>query len=289
MNTVAMISVVLYIALAPLMGCLLAGLDRKLSARMQSRIGPPVLQPYYDVRKLIEKDDVTVNRVQDFYVACFLMFIIITGCIFFAGGDLLLTIFALTLSNMFLVLAAFSSNSPYSQVGAERELYQMMAYEPMVLLTMIGFYLVCGSFNVSDIVVSDKMPFITMIGLFIGFLFILTIKFRKSPFDLSMSHHAHQDLVRGLTTEFSGKTLAMVEISHWYENIMLLGIVFLFFCNGEWWGYAIGIAVALLAFFFETFIDNSFARMKWQVALKSSWVVAAILGLINVAFLIWVF
>lgn len=289
MNTVAMISVVLYIVLAPLMGCLLAGLDRKLSARMQSRIGPPVLQPYYDVRKLIEKDDVTVNRVQDFYVACFLMFIIITGCIFFAGGDLLLTIFALTLSNMFLVLAAFSSNSPYSQVGAERELYQMMAYEPMVLLTMIGFYLVCGSFNVSDIVVSDKMPFITMIGLFIGFLFILTIKFRKSPFDLSMSHHAHQDLVRGLTTEFSGKTLAMVEISHWYENIMLLGIVFLFFCNGTWWGYAIGIAIALLAFFFETFVDNSFARMKWQVALKSSWTIAAVLGLINIALLIWVF
>lgn len=289
MNTVVMISVVLYIALAPLMGCLLAGLDRKLSARMQSRIGPPVLQPYYDVRKLIEKDDVTVNRVQDFYVACFLMFIIITGCIFFAGGDLLLTIFALTLSNMFLVLAAFSSNSPYSQVGAERELYQMMAYEPMVLLTMIGFYLVCGSFNVSDIVVSDKMPFITMIGLFIGFLFILTIKFRKSPFDLSMSHHAHQDLVRGLTTEFSGKTLAMVEISHWYENIMLLGIVFLFFCNGTWWGYAIGIAIALLAFFFETFVDNSFARMKWQVALKSSWTIAAVLGLINIALLIWVF
>ncbi|UAL07479.1 MAG: NADH-quinone oxidoreductase subunit H [Candidatus Methanogranum gryphiswaldense] len=289
MNTLYLVLMIGYLVLAPIFGCILAGLDRKVSARMQRRVGPPVIQPYYDVRKLMGKDQVTVNKVQDFYVLCFLLFVVITGCIFFAGGDLLLVVFTLTLANIFLVLAAYSSNSPYSQVGAERELYQMMAYEPMVLLTMIGFYLACGSFNVSDILNGDKMPFVTMIGIFVGFLFILTIKFRKSPFDLSMSHHAHQDIVKGVTTEFSGRTLAYVEIAHWYENIMLLGIVFLFFCNGTWWGYAIGIVIAVVSFFLETFVDNSFARMKWQMALKSSWVVAILLGLINVALLIWVF
>jgi len=149
--------------------------------------------------------------------------------------------------------------------------------------------LAVGSFNVSDILNGDKMPIVTMVGIFVGFLFILTIKFRKSPFDLSMSHHAHQDIVKGVTTEFSGRTLAYVEIAHWYENIMLLGIVFLFFCNGTWWGYVIGVVVAAVSFFLETFIDNSFARMKWQVALKSSWVVSIVFGLINVALLIWVF
>jgi ech hydrogenase subunit B len=289
MNTLYLVLMIGYLILAPIFGCVLAGLDRKVSARMQRRVGPPVIQPYYDVRKLMGKDQVTVNKVQDFYVFCFLLFVVITGCIFFAGGDLLLVVFTLTLANIFLVLAAYSSNSPYSQVGAERELYQMMAYEPMVLLTMIGFYLACGSFNVSGILNGDKMPFVTMIGIFVGFLFILTIKFRKSPFDLSMSHHAHQDIVKGVTTEFSGRTLAYVEIAHWYENIMLLGIVFLFFCNGTWWGYVIGIAIAVVSFFLETFIDNSFARMKWQMALKSSWAVAMLFGLINVALLIWVF
>ncbi len=289
MNVLMIASVAAFLVIAPLIGCILAGLDRKLSARMQSRIGPPILQPYYDVRKLMEKDQVTVNKVQDYYVICFLLFVVISGCIFFAGGDLLLTIFTLTLANVFLVLAAYSSNSVYSQVGAERELYQIMAYEPMVLLTMIGFYLVAGSFNVSDIIDVKDMPFLTMIGIFVGFVFILTIKFRKSPFDLSTSHHAHQDLVKGLTTEFSGRTLAYVEVAHWYENIMLLGIVFLFFCNGMWWGYAIGLVVAVAVFFLETFIDNSFARMKWQVALKSSWAVALVLGIVNIALLMWVF
>ena len=125
------------------------------------------------------------------------------------------------------------------------------------------------------------MPFIYLIGIFVGFVFILTIKFRKSPFDLSMSHHAHQELVKGLTTEFSGKTLGIIEIAHWYENIFLLGFVFLFFCNGTLWGYVIGAVVCLLAYFLEVWIDNSFARMKWQVAINSAWVVALTLGVVN--------
>lgn len=125
------------------------------------------------------------------------------------------------------------------------------------------------------------MDVLPLIGVFLGFVFILTIKFRKSPFDLSMSHHAHQELVRGLTTEFSGKTLALIEVAHWYENIFLLGFVFLFFANGTIWGTVIGVVVCLLAYFLEVLIDNSFARMKWQVAINSAWIVAAVLGVIN--------
>ena len=110
MSTISMIILVIgYLVLAPILGCLLAGVDRKISARMQGRVGPSILQPYYDVRKFLEKDQITPNKVQDFYVMCFLLFIIITGCIFFSGGDLLLVIFALTLANVFLIVAAFSS------------------------------------------------------------------------------------------------------------------------------------------------------------------------------------
>ena len=109
--TMVIISVVAYLILAPIIGGLLAGLDRVISARLQGRQGPPVLQPFYDVFKLFEKEAITVNNVQDFYVACFLIFVAITGCFFFAGGDLLLIIFTLTLASVFLIVAAFSSNS----------------------------------------------------------------------------------------------------------------------------------------------------------------------------------
>lgn len=279
------ILVVAYLILAPVIGGLLAGIDRVLSARLQGRQGPPVLQPFYDFFKLLEKEPITVNNVQDFYVTCFLLFVIVTGCFFFAGLDLLLVIFTLTLASVFLIIAAFSTNSAYPQLGAERELLQMMAYEPMVLITAVGFYIFSGSFAVADIVSGDKMAFPYMIGFFAGFVFILTIKFRKSPFDLSMSHHAHQELVAGLKTEFSGKTLAMIEIAHWYENVFLLGFIFLFFANGTIAGTIIGAVVCLVTYFFETFIDNNFARMKWNVAINASWLVAITLGMVNIVVL----
>lgn len=279
------ILVIAYLILAPIVGGLLAGIDRIITARMQGRVGPPVLQPFYDVFKLTEKEAITVNKVQDFYVLSFFVFIVITGCLFFAGQNLLLIIFTLTLASVFLIVAAFSSNSPYAQVGAERELLQMLAYEPMVLLTAVGFYLFTGSFQISEILTFGKMPFLYLIGIFLGFLFILTIKFRKSPFDLSMSHHGHQELVKGLTTEISGRSLALIEVAHWYENIFLLGFIFLFFANGTIAGTIIGIVVCLATYFLEVFIDNSFARMKWQFALNASWIVAAVLGFVNLTVL----
>ena len=282
------ILVIAYLVCAPLVGGFLAGLDRKISARMQGRVGPPVLQPFYDVLKLTEKEPITVNRVQDFYVMCFFIFVLVTGGLFFAGENLLLVMFTLTLASVFLIVAAFSSTSPYAEVGAERELLQMLAYEPMVLITCVGFYMFTGSFQVGQIMLSTSMPFPHLIGLFIGFVYILTIKFRKSPFDLSMSHHAHQELVAGLKTEFSGKTLALLEAAHWYENVFLLGFIFLFFVNGQWWGYVIGGVAVVLTYFLEIVIDNSFARMKWQVALNSAWIVALVLGTVNLFMLLFV-
>jgi formate hydrogenlyase subunit 4 len=284
-NAVQIISVIAYLILGPLLGGLLAGIDRKITARMQGRFGPPVLQPFYDVRKLLEKEPVTVNRGQDFYVMCFLVFIIITGGLFFIGENLLLVIFTLTTAGAFLVIAAYSSNSPYAQVGAERELLQMMAYEPMVLLTAIGLYIANHSFYVKDIAVNGNVSIKYLIGFFIGYVFILTIKFRKSPFDLSLSHHAHQELVAGLKTEFSGRTLAAVEVSHWYENVFLLGFIFLFFANGTWYMALIGVAVALALYFVEILIDNAYARMKWQFTLKASWLVTIVFGGVNLMLL----
>ena len=282
---ISMVSAIAFVLLAPFAGCLLAGIDRRISARMQNRRGPPLRQPWYDVRKLMAKERSAPNRFQDFYVLCHLVWVVVTGAMFFAGMDLLLIFFTLTLAETFLVLAAYSTGSPFAQVGAQREIYMAMAYEPMILFVAIGFYLVDDSFFVGDIARSDGTAVIPMIGLFIGFVFVLTMKLRKSPFDLSMSHHAHQDIVRGIPTEFSGRTYAMLEISHWYESIMLLGLVALFFQDGGWDGLIIGTIVAVAVFLLEVWIDNGFARMRWQTALGSGWLVSLVLGLGNIAVL----
>lgn len=272
------IRLVVYLVAAPVVGGLLAGLDRRLSARMQSRQGPPLIQPFYDVMKLWRKENIVVRRSQNFYILFFLLLIIFTGALFFAGSDLLLVIFALTLGAIFLVLGAYKASSPYSFVGAQRELIQMMAYEPMILLTAIGMYMVADSFYVHEIARHPRLLVVTLPGVFLGFLFALEIKFRKSPFDLSSSHHAHQELVRGITTEFSGRALALIEVAHWYENVFLLGWVYLFFAAVPW----LGVAVALLVFGAVILVDNVFARLKWQTAVRSAWLAAFILGFGNI-------
>jgi ech hydrogenase subunit B len=275
----------LFIFAGPLVGGLIAGIDRKVSARMQGRVGPPLLQPFYDVLKLVSKESIAVNRVQDFFIFCFMIFIIFTGGLFFMGGDILLVIFALTLSSIFMILGAYCANSPYSSIGAMRELLQMMAYEPMVLITAIGFYSVTGSFNVTDIMSFQKPMILYLPGIFAGFSFILTIKLRKSPFDLSMSHHGHQEVVKGITTEFSGATLAMIEIAHWYENVFLLGFIYIFFTWDNPISHPLALAACVALYFAEILIDNTYARMKWQMAFKSSWIIAAALGFTNLLIL----
>lgn len=278
--------VVLYVVLGPIAGGLLAGVDRKITARMQGRRGPSVLQPFYDLFKLLNKQAVVVNNVQDFLVWGFLVFIVFTGCLFFSGGDLLLVFFALTLAGIFFMMSACSANSPYSSMGAQRELMQMMAYEPMVLLVGIGFYVVTGSFSVSDIIHYSQVPAIAyMPGIFFGFLWVLVIKFRKSPFDLSTTHHAHQEMVKGLTTELSGNILALVELSHWYENVFLLGVVALFVMTSAWWSGLVAIAVCMVSYFLEILTDNIFPRVKWEFMLKSTWIVTLVAGVVNLLIL----
>ena len=278
-----------YLVLAPVLGCLLAGLDRKLSAKMQGRVGPKLLQPYWDVRKLLDKEKATVNGAQDLYVGIYLVAVVLAGMAFFAGANFLLCVFLLTLGSLFLILAAYASRSPYAELGAQREMVQVMAYEPMVLLMAIGMYMAQGSFTVKHVLAAN-IPLVAYLPLvFLGFLYVLTIKLRKSPFDISMSEHAHQELVRGLTTELSGGTLAMVEVAHWYETIMFLGWTAMFVM---WGGGAvsvlIAVVVALAVWFLEVVIDNNFARVRWQTMLKSAWAVALALGTVNIVLLLFV-
>ena len=255
---------VAYLVLAPIAGGMLAGIDRKISARMQRRVGPPLLQPFYDVFKLWDKQQVAVNEAQSFYVFGFLLFVIISGLFFFTHGDILLVVFTLTMASVCFIVAAYSSNSPYSQIGAERELIQTMAYEPMLLLVALGFYLNCGSFSIGTILDAPRMSFIYMPGIFIGLCFILLIKFRKSPFDLSMSHEVHQELIRGTLTEIS-----------------------LFFVWSAPWSPILGLFMCAFTYFNDILIDNCCSRVKWEHMLTSTWLVTLVAGFVNIMFLMY--
>jgi formate hydrogenlyase subunit 4 len=113
---------------------------------------------------------------------------------------------------------------------------------------------------------------------------VLTIKLRKSPFDISTSHHAHQEIVKGVTTEFSGPSLGLIEVTHWYETVFLLGFVYLFFGFNP----VLAVIAVILVYLLEILIDNTNARVRWQLAVKSSWLIAAFVGVVNLSALYFI-
>ncbi len=275
-----------YILLAPFVGGFLEGVDRKISARMQRRVGPPVLQPFYDVRKLLNKQTISVMTAQTFLLLTYMVMMILTGTMFYYGTDILMCFFVMSTGAIFLYFAAVVTSSPYSSIGAQRELIQMMAYEPAVLLSCVGFYLAAGTFQVSEIAGSEHLSyFLQLPGFFVAFVFILTIKMRKSPFDISTSHHAHQELIKGLTTEMGSKNLAIFQITEWYENVFLMGVIGLFFINANVYSIIAAVVAILLVYFLEILIDNTSARMKWDDMLKLSWVVTLFSAGVNLIIL----
>ena len=274
------------VVLAPVVGGLIAGLDRKLTAWLQSRYGPPILQPFYDVFKLFGKSPMLINPWQILSVWVYLVSSMLTVFLFFLGSDLLLMFFVLTIGAVFFVMGALSTESPYAQLGAQRELVAMLTYEPLIILVFVAIAMVTGSFKVSEVFTwsaSSGKPLLYQLPLmFVVLGYALTIKLRKSPFDISACHHAHQEIVRGVLTEYSGPQLAMVEIAHWYDVVFVLGLCALF------WTTSLPGMLILLAvtYFAELILDNVTARMTYTWMLKSVWCWGLALSILN---LLWLY
>lgn len=281
MTGLTILKIVIILVAAPLAGGFLTGLDRKISAHMQGRMGPPVVQPFYDVIKLFGKERIAVNSMQDVYALGLLLFSAAALVMLFLGRDILMMMFVMAFGDISLILGAMSVRSPYSKIGANREIIQMMATEPVLLLTAVGVYLTTGSFLISGIPSLNRPLLASLPLLFVALLVALTVKLRKSPFDFSSSQHAHQELIQGVNQEFSGAQLAVIEIAHWVELILLLGVVSLFYMR-PWWA---GILLALAAYFAEILLDNISARTSWRWMLKIAGAFGLGLAVLNLAIL----
>ena len=267
--------------LAPFVGGLIAGLDRRVTARMQSRFGPPVLQPFYDVLKLLGKGANTVNAWLVLCSYLTLMSSALAVFLFFYQADLLLIFFVMTIGAVFQVMGALSVNSPYSQVGAQRELIQMLTYEPLIIIVFIGIAMKTGSFSIESIYALDTPLLCSLPIMFLALGVALTIKLRKSPFDISASHHGHQEIVRGVLTEYTGAQLAMLEVAHWLDVVLILGLCSLFWTT-SWIGM---IILLVVTYFAELLIDNISSRLTWQWMLKRVLAPTMILCVVNLLWL----
>jgi ech hydrogenase subunit B len=251
----ALVMLVLLI-LSPFALGLLMGLDRKLTARMQNRVGPPVVQPFYDLIKLFGKDRRVMNNSQAVFGVAAMLLQVAAFVLLVTGGDLLIVFFVSGAGSFSLVMGAFSARSPFSYFGAQRELLQILAYEPVLFLAIFAIGYSEGTFLSNgigqDLIVVLPLALLALVP-------VLLIKMEKSPYDIAV---AHTELISGPYVEYSGRYLAYTEIAHWFELGIVFGIMTLFFQDPNVYVSIVGKLLIVLAFFLAALIiDNTTARL----------------------------
>jgi len=271
---------IILILISPIIGGLIYGVERVVKARMQNRVGPPILQPFYDMFKLLDKQPIIVNSGHIIFVLMHFITLWVVVAMIILGQSILYIIFIHLLASIFLVLAGFSVNSVYSHVGSNRELLAIVAYEPILILIAIGFYIVNGSFEINMIVQNDISLF-SMLFLFLAFLLIIPIKLKKSPFD---AVEAHQEIVGGVEVEFSGVFFEILYMAKWIEYVFIYALIFLFVGNN----ILLGTILSLLIFLLLNLVDNSTARIRIDSLVKITLGLGLSLSIVNLVWLSYV-
>ena len=270
-----MIIQIITLILIPFAGLILIGIDRKISARMQNRIGPPILQPYYDVVKLFSKTEEDVNTPTVVFAFAHLGFMIVTASLIVFGQDMIVIFFTLTLSLIFLVLGAFSTHSPYSYLGAHRELIRILCMETLFLFVIITIGVVEGTYMIDVIIGNIKNPLIAKLPLsYAVMVLVFLVAMEKAPFDIPT---AHSEIVQGPFTEYSGRWFAFFKISHAIELVCLLLIMMLFFYPN----ILLGLPVLFISYFIVVLIGNTTTRTTYKRFTRFSFTVGLALVLFN--------
>ncbi len=224
-------------------GFLVEYIDRKLYARFQNRIGPPLFQPFADFVKLTAKEevvpedaDVAIFKLMPLvaFTSCITAFLIIpmwtTSTPFSFSGDLIVVLYLLTLPTLSFFLGAWYSKSLYSMVGAVRSITQLFAYEIPLFLGVLTPALLADSWSMREITeFYAAHPWYWLFNLVaFGVSFIALMgKLEKVPFDIP---EAETEIVAGSFTEYSGRLFAFIRMTLNIELIAgsaLLAAVFM--------------------------------------------------------------
>ena len=196
------------------------GLWRKVTARIQSRQGPPLGQPYYDLLKLLGKEDIesgTAPRMQRFAVCLSLATVLAVSCLIPLGyaaplngaGDIMLLIYLLTLAGVGTLLAGLAAGSTYSLLGVSREMMAMITLEPLFAVALVLGSVQTGSFRLDSVLAgSVYVKGVTVSGaiMLLVMLFSFQAFVQRVPFDMA---EAETELMAGALLEYSGPKLAL--------------------------------------------------------------------------------
>lgn len=225
-------------------GMMFEWVDRKLVARLQNRVGSRWYQPFADVLKLLANEEVIPEGVTP---ALFVLLPIIglagalTAALYVPimglppaysfSGDLIVTVYLLSLLTLTLGLAGANTRGQFSLIGATRTLTQLFAYEAPFLLALLGPAVAAGSWRIADILAYSQNNWI-ILSQPIGFVIVmvgLMGKLEIPPFD---APEAETEIVAGALTEYSGRGLALFRLGQWVELVIGLTLVAGFYLGG---------------------------------------------------------
>ncbi|MDO5593424.1 MAG: NADH-quinone oxidoreductase subunit H [Eubacteriales bacterium] len=300
-------------------GVLMAGIDRKLVARMQRRVGPPILQPWYDFVKCCAKETIIPRCAKKAIfigapylgLACLIVIALFIpvgsyGSAFTAGADLVVILYLLTIAGVTLIIGASSTGSPYAGVGLSREMVAMISYELPFVLVLLAVGRVAGAdsglgctFSLSTIAAYQAAngPLIAhwaLIPAAIAMLLVIPCEVGSHPFDIA---EAETEICEGALAEYSGHPLGVFRLSHYVKMYIMTALFCAMFLGGITVGLAgtVGVVVDVLIFLVlcgvVSFICMTLphavcARLRVEQVFKFYWTVVAGLAALSLV-MVW--
>lgn len=270
-------------------GLIVSWIDRKVSALIQWRVGPPFFQPFYDLLKLWHKELIipATAKKNGFILAPLLGISSVTLLATILGiinlnpeyqfiGDIIVILYLMIIPPLSIVWGGFTSGNPFGALGASREIKLMMGYELPFILAIVTVFFKVGSISLGEIIqyqhvhgVMLNLP--SMIVAFIVSILCLQAKLAQVPFDIS---EAECEIMEGPFIEYSGPLLAVYKLMQ-----SMLQVVFPWFLISIFWGgtsfQGWGILWTVLKYIFiitlVILIKNTNPRIRIDQAVKFFW------------------
>ena len=291
-----------------LAGMLLCGIDRKLVAKMQKRVGPPLLQPFYDFFKLCGKETIVPAAAEriSFMLAPLVglaalvviqLFIPVFGFTAFSGiGDIIVILYLLLIPALAIILGGAASGSPYAGVGLSREMVTIISCELPLVLVLLAVAKTVGDamgtglcFSLSSIAQYQALngsliTKISMVPAAVALLLIIPGETGNHPFDAA---EAETEICEGMLAEYSGAPLGVFKLSHAVKMLTLTSLFVALFLGGLGTGILpldvllMFLLCAVITAVAISFVHAVTARLRIEQIFKYYWTVVSALALIS--------